>query len=53
MQDTQLTHHLYHLNNALNDQFKDKEYKDIIDITLDNDVTSEVDALVQYIKLNY
>ena len=53
-QDTQITHHLYHIYQYLKKySFKNKPYSDIIRQPLDEDTQRELDDLVQHIKLNY
>ncbi len=51
--DGQITHHLWWLRKFLDDHFKDKEYKDIIEEDLSEDIKKEVDMLVAHIKQNY
>jgi len=51
--DSQITHHLWWLNQFLNKHFNTQEYKNIINKPLDEDTTKELDELVQHIKLNY
>ena len=49
----QINHKLYRLNNVLNYHFNGKDHKQIMHMSLHDDITDQVDDLVQYIKLNY
>lgn len=51
--DKTITHHLWWLRKYLNDQFQNKEYKQVIYEELSIDICKEVDALVAHIKENY
>lgn len=51
--DKQIIHHLWWLNKFLNRAFEGKEYAELINQPLNEDITSEADKLVAYIKENY
>lgn len=51
--DKTLINKLWWLRKFLNEEWNDKEYKDICNDTLNEDICKEVDAIVQHIKENY
>lgn len=53
MQDKTLINKLWWLNKILSDHFGKKEYKEVYDKKLPEDVCKEVDELVAYIKSTY
>lgn len=51
--DKTIINKLWWLRKMLQDHFGDKEYKEVYDKTLPEEVCKEIDELVAYIKLNY
>jgi CO dehydrogenase/acetyl-CoA synthase beta subunit len=51
MTDKTIINKLWWLNKMLNEHFKDKEYKDVHDKEVPEEVCKEIDELVEHIKL--
>jgi len=53
MNDKTIITHLWWLRKHLNEQYKNKEFKEVVHEELSEDIAKELDGLVSYIKLNY